>query len=238
MGNNEIVYLYSVFLMSNILYSIVAPILPLELKSLHINEQWNGVIFSAYALSGILSSLFIPNLFQGCDKVKTIMGGLVAMGLSFALFGFIIYLKDTWMIIASAIVLRLVQGASACLIKIMSYSMLLVVYPDEQVKYLGIVEGGMSLGMLIGPVIGSVAYKYTRFMLTFLIVGGVNLLIALLMYFWTKTEEKRERKWLEEDVEQRGLLDDEEEEVDGDKFGIQNKETLRLQGKNDKKWAS
>lgn len=183
--------------------------MPLELEDHGINEIWNGVIFGAYALSGIVNSLIIPDLCQGYDRKSVIILGLTLMGSSITLFGLVIYLPDTWMIITASIILRIIQGCAASLMKIMGYSIVLIVYPDEKIKYLGIMESGMGVGMATGPLIGSGLYKLTKFTPTFLLIGGIIYLFTIAMYIFTpsiKLEEKQQVLKQNENIEEKGLL--------------------------------
>lgn len=58
------------------------------------------------------------------------------MGMSIVGFGLIFYLKEAWMVISASILLRYLQGFSGNLIRVTSFSIIPIVYPDEQVSQL------------------------------------------------------------------------------------------------------
>lgn len=138
------------------------------------------------------------------------------MGSSFITFGLVIYLPDTWMIITAAIILRIIEGFASSMMKIMGYSIIISMYPDEKIKYLGIMESAMGVGMATGPVIGAALYNFVKFTPTLLLIGGIIYLFNITMYIFTssiKLEDKFQILSHNDSNEEKGLLEADDEEL-------------------------
>lgn len=133
-----IYYLWVINAISNIWYSIIGPILPLELEKAMIQETWNGILFGIYAFSAILNSLIIPDICEKYDKISVMTLGLITMGISITGFGLVFYLSQFqyhWIIICASIVLRMIQGFSGSILRVITFSQVVTVYSEEKVCF-------------------------------------------------------------------------------------------------------
>lgn len=80
--------------------------------------------------------------------------------LGFALIG---YSTSNTVLVALCLLIRTLQGLSSSMIQTTSYAIIAVLYPNDQQKYLGILEASMGVGMLLGPVLGSLLYTLFEF---------------------------------------------------------------------------
>lgn len=83
----------------------------------------------------------------------------------------------------------------------MAFAIVAIVYADEQVKYIGILESTIGIGITIGPVIGSNLYSFCGFKITFIAVGAVILLFTAVITIFmpnTNTIEVEESKIVDE----------------------------------------
>lgn len=182
MSQHFIVYLSLVNIIASFWYSIIAPILPLELEDHHVAEIWNGVIIGIYALSDIVTSLLVPYTLQKYNKKSMIVFAMGLMGISIGCFAVVMFLTEPWMILTFWIVLRIIQGWAASIIDWMAFAIVALVYKDNQVKYLGIMESTMGIGVMMGPLIGNLLYNIVGFKLTFVIVGIIIVLWSGMVY--------------------------------------------------------
>ena len=65
-------------------------------------------------------------------------------------------------------------------------------YPDEREQNLGIFEGGTGLGLLLGPMLGSMLYTIGGYIAPFYIVGTICLLILPLLQYTLKLLNEEE----------------------------------------------
>jgi MFS family permease len=104
------------------------------------------------------------------------------MGVSLLGFGMIDFFGEAF-VVPAALILRTFQGLSSGLIQTTSYAIIAVIYPDEQQKYLGILETSMGFGCVIGPLVGAVLYSLIAFQGTFHLVGSVFLISGVVLIF-------------------------------------------------------
>jgi len=102
------------------------------------------------------------------------------------------------LVVPVALIFRMCQGLSSSCIQTTSYAIVPVLYSDKQQKYLGILETSISLGCIIGPVVGSVLYHYFRFAGTFQALSVAFLVFAVLLIFIVpKTVDKQDLHLME-----------------------------------------
>ena len=75
------------------------------------------------------------------------------------------------MMVLAALSLRALQGFSRVLMQVPSFSMLFLLFPQEKLKYVGLMESALNIGTAIGPVIGSVLYNFVGYFYMFIIFG-------------------------------------------------------------------
>ena len=56
-------------------------------------------------------------------------------------------------------------------------------FPDDQEKYIALIETSVGIGLILGPVIGSSIYALAGFSSTFFIIGGIFLLMTPTLLF-------------------------------------------------------
>ena len=69
-------------------------------------------------------------------------------------------------------------------VQVPSFSILTIIYPNEQFKYVGYLESVLTIGGGIGPVLGSILYYFFGYFYTFLIVGLSVLVFTPLIYLF------------------------------------------------------
>ncbi|CAH1784903.1 unnamed protein product [Owenia fusiformis] len=88
---------------------------------------------------------------------------------------------------------RLIQGASSSLSAVTGMGLLASRFTDDikRGKMMGIAIGGLSIGIIVGPVFGSVLYQYFGQAVPFLAVAGIILFTIAIQLINLKTEEER-----------------------------------------------
>lgn len=57
-------------------------------------------------------------------------------------------------------------------------------FPNDREKYVGYCQSACGIGLMSGPVIGSIIYKYAQFEWTFFIFAGLLFVCGLLVLFF------------------------------------------------------
>lgn len=74
---------------ANTAYSVVAPILPNTVKSYSLTDIFTAIIISGYPLGMILFTPYFGKMLNTIGQKKTLLIGVVSMGISMLVFGFL-----------------------------------------------------------------------------------------------------------------------------------------------------
>ena len=110
MFDRSICLLVLALFVSNTIYGLASPFLPTVMDEKNISSVWTGVIFSAFAIASILSSLLIGKTLDKIGHNRVIMLGCLLMAGCIAAFGFIDDLEKAEYVIPISIALRVGQG--------------------------------------------------------------------------------------------------------------------------------
>ena len=113
MFDRSICLLVLALFVSNTIYGLASPFLPTVMEEKNISSVWTGVIFSAFAMASILSSLLIGKTLDKIGHNRVIMFGCLLMAGCIAAFGFIDDLEKAEYVIPISIALRVGQGKSS-----------------------------------------------------------------------------------------------------------------------------
>ena len=83
--------------------------------------------------------------------------------------------------IAAAMFLRFLQGFFKNFVNVTFFSILVIIHPDEKIKYIGIYEGASNIGSGLGPVVGSILYFFFGYFTMFLLIGLGFFLFTLMI---------------------------------------------------------
>ena len=124
-------------------YLVLASILAVEFNDRHIEPHYYGYILSAYSLSATFSPFFVNALTKIMGRSKVMQLGMLLMGASMIATGWVNLIQDNKTMIIAAILWRIFQGCFKTLIVAPSFSIIVIIHPDEKVKYSGLVEGSI-----------------------------------------------------------------------------------------------
>jgi MFS family permease len=151
-------------------FAAIAPLLPKYVDDLGLSKAEAGVLSAAYAAGTLLGSLPAGFIASRVGPRKTVIHGLLLLGLASLVFGFAeqIYLLDG---------ARFVQGIAGALIWSGALSWLITAAPEEKRgSVIGSALGTAVAGALLGPALGAVAASVG----TELVFGSVLLLTVAL----------------------------------------------------------
>jgi MFS family permease len=165
--------------LSNSAYAIIAPFLPFEFEKKGISQSMVGYIFSIYSVAVIVSSPLIGKMLGRFGRRTIIQMGVLLMGLSFILFSGLNYLSNTTLYIVLVSTVRLLQGFASSCIQTTSYSICTNFYPEKKEALVGYIEAVTGIGLILGPIIGSLLYALGGFTFTFFIFGSIFIIAGL-----------------------------------------------------------
>ncbi|MBV8200294.1 MAG: MFS transporter [Acidobacteria bacterium] len=134
---------------------IVLPLLPFYVLDMGAKPSIVGPLVSAFFIAQIVFSPVWGRLSDRYGRRPMILAGLLLSAVAFSLFG----LAHTVLLL---FVSRLVQGAASGTVGVVQAYVGDSIHPDERAKALGWVTACTSAGVVVGPVIGSVAAHFGR----------------------------------------------------------------------------
>ena len=162
---------------------IVMPLLPFYVLDMGAKPSIVGPLVSAFFLTQIVFSPLWGRLSDRYGRRPMILAGLLLSVVAFSLFG----LAHTVLLLFLS---RLVQGAASGTVGVVQAYVGDSIHPDERAKALGWVTAATSAGVVIGPVIGSVAAHFGSWV-PGAFAAGLCLLNFLFAWRWLP-ESKRQ----------------------------------------------
>jgi MFS family permease len=153
-------------------YAAIAPLLPDYVAEFGLSEAEAGILAASYAAGTLLASLPAGLVATRMGPRRTVIGGLLLLGVSSLVFGF-----------AGEIVLldaaRFAQGVGGALIWSGALTWLITTAPPERRgSVIGTALGTAVAGALIGPVLGAAAAEVGT-EVVFGAVLGISVLLAV-----------------------------------------------------------
>jgi len=160
-------------------YAAIAPLLPDYVADLGLNKAEAGILAGSYAIGTLLASLPAGLVATRAGPRRTVIGGLLLLGVSSVVFGFATQ-------IALLDAARFVQGIAGALIWSGALTWLITSTPPERRgSVIGTALGTAIAGALVGPVLGALAAEVG----TETVFGAVMGLALLLAVFAARTPE-------------------------------------------------
>lgn len=165
-------------------YLIVLPTLPFYAKRLGARPVVITMMISCFFLAQLLTAPLWGRLSDRYGRRPALLAGLVSSAIAFALFG-----------LANSIFLlflfRLVQGAGGGTTGVVQAYVSDSVPPDERAKALGWITAATSAGVMIGPLLGSLATYFGPSGPGF-VAAGLCTLNALSAWRWLPESNRRD----------------------------------------------
>lgn len=153
-------------------FSAIAPLLPDYVSDLGLNKAQAGVLSASYAAGTLLVALPAGLLAVRVGPRRTVIGGLLLLGVSSVVFGFM----GEFLLLDAA---RFTQGAAGALIWSGALTWLITMAPPERRgAVIGTALGTAVAGALLGPALGALAAQIGT-EVVFSAVLGVALVLAL-----------------------------------------------------------
>ena len=167
-------------LLANSAYSSIAPFFPQEALKKGVPTSVHGIVFASYSVSMALFSPMFARLLNTHSAKKILITGCLCEGVAMIIFGLIDYIDGPTAYACSAFFCRFLEGFGNGLLNSSSSKLLMIVFPEEKLARMnGILQSFTGLGMLMGPILGSLLFILGGFQLPFYIVGVFLILLAL-----------------------------------------------------------
>ena len=118
-----------------------------------------------------------------------IFSGLILEGCAIICFGLIDFVEDGTTYAILSAVCRMFEGVGNACIITSSYALVASHYPEEKENVIGTLQVFTGMGMMAGPLLGSVLYAIGGFQLPFYVPGGALLLLTIVTFFTLPEKE-------------------------------------------------
>jgi MFS family permease len=185
---------------ANSAYSSIAPFYPGEAVKKGVDEAFIGLIFAGYSTSIFLFSPLFGYMLNKIGRKKVLMIGCLCQGIAMLCFTIFIYVENPYAFGIISFFIRFTEGFGNGCINSSSSSIISHSYPDNMSNLIGLIQTFTGLGMLAGPLIGSMLYEVGGFQLPFFCTGGLLLtLVFLAAHFVPNDVSKEFDDYLNED---------------------------------------
>lgn len=134
-------------------FAMIFPLLPFYALRLHAADWVIGWMIASFSIAQLASSPLWGRLSDRVGRRTSILFGLAMSGISYLFFGFAVQI---WMLFAS----RAIQGLGGGTTGVLQAYVSDVTAPKDRAKALGWLSASTGAGVMIGPAIGSLAFKF------------------------------------------------------------------------------
>src|SRR6266702_1386748 len=131
---------------------LVLPLLPLYAKDLHADPITIGFLTASFPVAQLMASPVWGRVSDRYGRRPALLVGLTASAIAYAVFGFA---TSLWLLFVS----RFIQGLGGGTTGVAQAHVADTMAPHERAKALGWLSAATSLGVVIGPVLGSFAAR-------------------------------------------------------------------------------
>jgi multidrug resistance protein len=133
-------------------FTLVLPLMPLYALKLHANPTIIGLLTASFPIAQLLASPVWGRVSDRYGRRPALLAGLAASAVAYVIFGLA---QSLWLLFVSRFVQGLGGGTTGVAQAYVADTML----PQERAKALGWLSAATSLGVVIGPVVGSFAAR-------------------------------------------------------------------------------
>lgn len=155
-----------------------------------------GFIISLNPIFYIVASIVMANYLQRVGRRCALNLGLSLIVIQLLTLGMITYVKSVGLFVTLAMVAQAMGGFGAGCNTTVYFSVITSCFPHSKQKLIGILEAGIGLGLLLGPLLGAVLYEFGGYSCPFWTLGLFFLLAFPLlskMMNMIESEQKQAR---------------------------------------------
>lgn len=132
-------------------FAMVLPLLPFYALKLQATPETIGLMIASYSVAQLATAPLWGRVSDRYGRRPALLAGLAASAVAYAVFAFA---GSVWLLFAS----RMIQGAGGGTTGVAQAYVADTVPPGERAQALGWLSAATSLGVMLGPVIGSLAH--------------------------------------------------------------------------------
>lgn len=139
-----------------------------------------GLIFSIYQFMYLITSPLFAKSVASLSPSLFCSIGLLIEGFVNVLFGYLVYVPNGTPFIVLSFALRMIGGVASAVFLTASFTIVVKEFPERTAQTFSLTATLLGLGLILGPVFGGFLYQWGGFVTPFGILGGFQLLGAIL----------------------------------------------------------
>lgn len=160
-------------LFANSAYSSIAPFYPYEAVKKGLPAETLGFIFAGYSLSMCVFAPLFGLLLNRVGRKNVLVLGCLCESIAMFCFGLFVYFKDPVTYGVMSFLCRVIEGFGNGCLNSATSSIISFNYADNMGNLMGLTQTFTGLGMLAGPIFGSILYESGGFKLPFFVTGAM-----------------------------------------------------------------
>jgi len=171
-------------LTANSAYSSIAPFYPTEALKKGLPQSTLGFIFAGYSISMCVFAPLYGYMLTNLGRKNVLMLGCLCESIAMFCFGLFVYIDNPVAYGIMSFLCRFIEGFGNGCLNSSTSSIITHNYQDNQSNLIGLTQTFTGLGMLCGPILGSILYEAGGFQLPFFVTGSfLFALIFPISYF-------------------------------------------------------
>ncbi|XP_013410071.1 MFS-type transporter SLC18B1-like [Lingula anatina] len=174
-------------------YSVLQPFLRDEAVAKGLSLTAAGAIFGCYEVAKVSCSLFIGSRLSLIGARWCYWVGLVVLGTSSFLFGFLGEIKSGQWFLGLGITVRVMESVGAAMAMTANYAIITREFRNEAATAYGFLEMSLGLGLVFGPLAGGGLYQLGGFGRPFFVFGPAAVILGVWAFFTLPDDDKDEK---------------------------------------------
>ena len=148
----------------------------------------NGFIFAGYSLSMCLFAPLFGALLNKLGRKNVLIMGCLCEAIAMFCFGLFVLIEDPVTYGIMSFLCRVVEGFGNGCLNSATSSIISFNYADNMGNLMGLTQTFTGLGMLAGPIFGSVLYETGGFKLPFFVTGALLFVLIFPISYLVKND--------------------------------------------------
>ena len=175
-------------LFANSAYSSIAPFYPYEAVKKGLPPEILGFIFAGYSLSMCLFAPLFGALLNKLGRKNVLIMGCLCEAIAMFCLGLFVLIEDPVTYGIMSFLCRVVEGFGNGCLNSATSSIISFNYADNMGNLMGLTQTFTGLGMLAGPIFGSVLYETGGFKLPFFVTGALLFVLIFPISYLVKND--------------------------------------------------
>jgi MFS transporter, DHA1 family, multidrug resistance protein len=138
-----------------------------------------GVLMAVYPVAFLFTAPLVGNYMQKVGRKNMVLLGVILMSLATLMFGLGSLGSTEKVFFIVSFIARLLQGTGDAAIGVSISSIIAIEFPENLEQYMGYLNMSLGAGLCLGPLMGSVVFRYFNYLDTFYLFTAYIFIIGI-----------------------------------------------------------